>query len=253
MQIRSSLRFSSYVLTDCSYTHTGAHGYTGLTARRACEATLKNPAVLPSNPPQFQAGAKTGKKGQKKVGKKAEPQPLVTMMDESTGAYDKPVSIRQMLKQNKVDISWMDWLAWSPDACKEIKRLCTQVAKKRTPKAKSLVQDQSTMFNPATQPLQGQTLPPVFPTSRTMLYQKDTGKLQARWRGPFRIDGFSGSHGVSYKLRQFNGRKIKGIFHRNHLNPFTPRCGYLADVGPTFPPEQTIRAPRPRRKKKTGG
>ena len=103
------------------------------------------------NPSQFQAGAKTGKKGQKKVGKKAEPQPLMGMMNESTGAYDKPVSIRQMLKQNKVDISWMDWLAWSPDACKEIKRLCTRVAKKRTPKAKPLGQDQSTIFNPAIQ------------------------------------------------------------------------------------------------------
>lgn len=88
-------------------------------------STLENPGVLPFNPPQFQAGAKTGKKGQKKVGKKAEPQPLVGMINESTGAYDKPVSIRQMLKQNKVNISWMNWLAWSPDACKEVKRLCT--------------------------------------------------------------------------------------------------------------------------------
>ena len=85
-----------------------------------------------------------------------------------------------------------------------------------------------------------------------MLYQKDMGKLQARWRGPFRIDGFGGSHGVSYKLRQFNGRKIKGIFHGNHLKPFTPRRGFLADTHPTFPSEQTIRTPRPRRKKKAG-
>ena len=76
-----------------------------------------------------------------------------------------------------------------------------------------------------------------------MLYQKDTGKLQARWRGSFRIDGFGGSHGVSYKLRQCTGRKMKGIFHGNHLKAFTPRRGYLADAdnGPTFPSEQTIR------------
>ena len=82
------------------------------------------------NPPQFQAGAKTGKKGQKKDGKKADPQSLLGMMNESTGAYNKLVSIRQMLKQNKVDISWMKWFAWSPDACKEILQLCTRVAKK---------------------------------------------------------------------------------------------------------------------------
>lgn len=147
-------------------------------------STLENPAVLPSNPPQFQAGGKTGKKGQKRVGKKAEPQPLVGMINESTRAYDKPVSIRQMLKQNKVDISWMDWLAWSPDACKEVKRLCTRVAKKRAPKVRTLGQDQSTMFDATIQPpLQGQTLPPVFPTSRTMLptFQpsfQPTGPLQ---------------------------------------------------------------------------
>ncbi len=86
-----------------------------------------------------------------------------------------------------------------------------------------------------------------------MLYQKDTGKLQARWRGPFRIYGFGESHGVSYKPRQFNGRKIKGIFHGNHLKLFTPRRGFLADTDSAFPSEQTIRAPRPRRKKKAGG
>lgn len=86
-----------------------------------------------------------------------------------------------------------------------------------------------------------------------MLYQKDTGKSQACWRCPFRIDGFGGSHNVSYKLRQCNGKNNKGIFHGNHLKPFTLRRGYLANNGPTFPAEQTIRASRPRRKRKAGG
>lgn len=69
-----------------------------------------------------------------RVGRKTEPQPLVGMMNESTGAYDRPISVRQVLKQNKVDISWLDWIAWSPDACKELKRLCTRVTKKSVSK-----------------------------------------------------------------------------------------------------------------------
>ncbi len=57
--------------------------------------------------------------------------PLVGIMNDKIGAYDKPVSIRQVLKDNKVDMSWMDWLAWSPAACKELKHLCTRVTKKK--------------------------------------------------------------------------------------------------------------------------
>lgn len=45
------------------------------------------------------------KKGKKRVGKKAEPQPLVGMFNESVGRYDAPVSIRQVLQNNKVDIT----------------------------------------------------------------------------------------------------------------------------------------------------
>lgn len=86
--------------------------------------TLENPATMPETLPRFQAGAKIGNKGQKRVGEKTEPQPLVGMMNESTGTYGRPISVRQMLKQNKVDISWMDWIACSPDACRELKRLC---------------------------------------------------------------------------------------------------------------------------------
>ena len=48
------------------------------------------------------------KKGQKRIAKKVEMQPIVGFMDDLTDAYDKPVSIRNVLKQNKVDISLMD-------------------------------------------------------------------------------------------------------------------------------------------------
>ena len=101
--------------------------------------------VLGLQNPQFQAGEKSGKKSQKKVGKRTDPQPLIDMMNDVTGSYNKPISIRQILKQNKIDMSWMNWITWSPDACKELKRLCTRVAKKQVSKAKTV---NPGIFNP---------------------------------------------------------------------------------------------------------
>ena len=80
-----------------------------------------------------------------------------------------------------------------------------------------------------------------------MLFQKDTGKLEPRWRGPFKVAEY-GSHGVFYLLVQLNGRKIRGSFHGDHLKKFVPRTGHL--TGPStsiFPTNQSIR--KPRRKK----
>jgi len=53
--------------------------------------------------------------------------------------------------------------------------------------------------------------------------------LQPRWRGPFRIQDYGGSHGKSFVLRQLNGRKIRGAFHGDDLEAFIPRIGYLDD------------------------
>lgn len=82
------------------------------------------------------------RKGKKRVGKRVEPQPLVGMFNDTLGRYDSPVSIRQVLQNNKVDMTWMDLVAWSPAVCKELKRLCTRVAKKRMPKVSSQPQQQ---------------------------------------------------------------------------------------------------------------
>ena len=87
------------------------------------------------------------------------------------------------------------------------------------------------------------------PGDLAMLYQKNVGKLQQRWRGPFRVDGFANERGVSYRLRQHNGRLIKGTFHGNHLKRFVPRGDYLADPSDTsqlLPSHQTIRRPAKR-------
>lgn len=77
------------------------------------------------------------RKGQRRVGKKTEATPLAGMIDEISGAFDKPLSVREVMKRNRVDISLMDWMAWSPSACKELKRLCTRVSRKRQAKAKA--------------------------------------------------------------------------------------------------------------------
>lgn len=84
------------------------------------------------------------------------------------------------------------------------------------------------------------------------LFQKDTGKLSPRWRGPFLIAGF-GRHGVSYKLEQINGLKIRGLFHGDHLREYRPREGYLAleDQDQFVAPTTTLRPIR-RRKAKAG-
>lgn len=83
------------------------------------------------------------RKGKKRMGKKVEPEPLVGMFNETLGRFDSPVSIRQVLQNNKVDMTWMDLVAWSPAVCRELKRLCTRVAKKRVPKASQPQDSQS--------------------------------------------------------------------------------------------------------------
>lgn len=133
----------------------------------------QQPAFPQQLPFQFQAADERPKvKGKKRVGKKAEPQPLIGMFNDSLGRYDSPVSIRQLLQNNKVDISWMDLVAWSPAVCKEMKRLCTRVAKKRTAKPKAplgfqqfqpSVQQQQAPQMPATLPQQAFQQPATFP------------------------------------------------------------------------------------------
>lgn len=56
----------------------------------------------------FNAGAKTGNKGAKRVEEQTKPQSLVDIFNDLKGTYDTPISVRQMLQQNKVD--YMDGL-----------------------------------------------------------------------------------------------------------------------------------------------
>lgn len=54
-------------------------------------------------------------------------------------------------------------------------------------------------------------------TKTIVLFQKDVGKT----KGSSVLD----SGGISYTLKQFNGRNIRGHFHGNHLKLFVPRRG----------------------------
>ena len=89
----------------------------GATKRSRTEAAVVVPPAVPeastNAPLTFQAPAtnRQKKKGVKKVGKKAEPQPLIGLFNDLTGNYDKPISIRSLLRSNKIDMSLLDWMA----------------------------------------------------------------------------------------------------------------------------------------------
>ena len=81
--------------------------------------------------------------------------------------------------------------------------------------------------------------------SLIILYQKNVGKLQPRWRDPFHISGYKGAHGSSYTLIQLSGKRIRDTFHNDHLKQFQLRTRYLAN--PSDPPllqQQNIRKRR---------
>ncbi|SLM37975.1 Ribonuclease H-like domain [Lasallia pustulata] len=71
------------------------------------------------------------KKGQKRTGKAATIAPLVGLIDEDTGFVDKPTSVRQLLKSQKIDMTWMDFCVWSPTVCRELKRLLTRMSNRK--------------------------------------------------------------------------------------------------------------------------
>ena len=120
----------------------------------------------PQQPPITFQGADTRPKGKgkKRVGKRIELQPLVGLFNEGSGSFDAPVSVRAMLQRTKVDMTWMDLVAWSPAIGRELKRLCTRVTKKREKKAPKQRQVQ---FNPMLQQpymnIPAWVQPPVVP------------------------------------------------------------------------------------------
>lgn len=85
-----------------------------------------------------------------------------------------------------------------------------------------------------------------------MLFQKNTTKLEPRWRGPFWIARYGRSHGTLFELEQLNKRKIWETFHGDQLKTFSLRTGYLVESSDPrkFPLEQTIQTVWTKNKKK---
>lgn len=60
--------------------------------------------------------------------------------------------------------------------------------------------------------------------------------MKERWRGPFRVRGYEGTHSTSFTLEQPNGNKIRGSFHEDDLKQFVPRTGHLTE---NLPPNRS--------------
>lgn len=128
------------------------------------------PQPLPSQP----AAERPKRKGQRRVGKKTELQPLVGMFNDAQGKFDSAVSVRSVLSHNKIDMTWMDMLAWSPAMCRELKRLCTQVTSKRAKKSSNPA--------PPAQPIPFPQafMPQTLPGSQGQPYQEMVSQVAAK-------------------------------------------------------------------------
>lgn len=65
------------------------------------------------------------------------------------------------------------------------------------------------------------------------------------------ISKFGDEHEIFYEIKQLNERRIKDIFHENHIKAFNPRIEYLTNFDQiSFPVYQTIRKETTDRKSK---
>ena len=79
------------------------------------------------------------RKGRKTAGKQAVIAPLVNIINEKTGYIDQQTSIRNLLKSQKIDLTWMDFCAWSPTVCRKIKRLLTRMSNRKKKKKSTAI------------------------------------------------------------------------------------------------------------------
>ena len=97
-------------------------------AFRPTASTVREPPV---DAPLLEEDEWPKKKGRRLVGKVATFAPLVGLINDETGGMDKPTSVRQLLKSQKIDMTWMDFCVWSPTVCRELKRLLTRVSARK--------------------------------------------------------------------------------------------------------------------------
>ena len=56
---------------------------------------------------------------------------IVDIIDDNTEFIDKQTSICQLMKNNKIDMTWMNLCVWSSSVCQKMKRLLIRMSKKR--------------------------------------------------------------------------------------------------------------------------
>ena len=82
--------------------------------------------------------------------KKTDFQFLMNMFNDATKIYDKSVSVRQILKNNKMNMSLLNFMIWFSKTCREMKRLITKMIKKNffkmTFKISKAISDQNSIF-----------------------------------------------------------------------------------------------------------
>lgn len=85
-----------------------------------------------------------------------------------------------------------------------------------------------------------------------MVRQHRPGKLQPKYRGPFRVSRPASNRFVSYIIFDSHGEEFVHSFHANDLKPFEPRKDYISreEDDPIHWRDQTIRASRTKNKKK---
>ena len=57
--------------------------------------------------------------------------PLVGQLNDLTGIVTKPISIRKILADNKIDMFFFRFNDMVPTACRKFKKLCTRITKKK--------------------------------------------------------------------------------------------------------------------------
>lgn len=108
--------------------------------RSASVNTLYEEEFGPNKRPHHEFSALASREGRirekKRFEKKADSQPMIDMFNDVIEVYDKSVFVWQVLKANKINMSFLDFMAWSPKTCWKMKRLATKITKKRTLKFK---------------------------------------------------------------------------------------------------------------------
>ena len=67
------------------------------------------------------------------------------MLNDASNKYDTIILIRQVLQNNKINLFWMNFIAWFLTVCRKLKRLCTRVTKKR--ESKKIIDQSTQQFN----------------------------------------------------------------------------------------------------------